>query len=187
MQCEEIWKKGTEYANGELQGPARSEFEQHPRECDACRAEAAGLKRLCNDLEALARFDRVFELYKLGRELGPFEQKVLAAILTLTPEPGSSAIHDRLCGITGTRVNLDTLYAVLDRLEEKGLLQSRQSDADNSLRGQPKRLYRMEAAGFRALQESLESAKRLSELFEENSGSAQRWITNAAAKGPQSL
>jgi hypothetical protein len=96
MQCEEFWKKGMEYANGKLQGPARSEFEQQPRECDACRAEAAGLKRLCNDLKARARFDRVFELYKLGLEPGPFEQKVLTAILTLAPEADSWAIHDRL-------------------------------------------------------------------------------------------
>ena len=83
-------------------------------------------------------------------------------------------------------VRLRELLKALEAIGEKGLLAARQSEPENPLRGRPKRLYRMEAAGLRALQESLESAKRLSELFEENSGSAQRWITNAAPKGPQS-
>jgi DNA-binding PadR family transcriptional regulator len=206
MQCEEVREKIAEYVKGELQEPARSQFEQHLRVCDACRAEAADLKMLWTDLgsipatepgpESRARFDMMLEAYKQGVEqarserampetetLGPFEQKVLTAMLTLEPETDSVAIHDKLCGMTGKRVNLDTLYTALDRLEEKGLLAARQSDAENSLRGRPKRLYRIEAAGLRALEESLESAKRLSKIFEENSGSVRRWITNFAKKG----
>jgi hypothetical protein len=52
--------------------------------------------------------------------------------------------------------------------------------------GKAEALIPQEAAGLRALEEALESAKRLAEIFEEDSGSVRRWITNAARKGLQS-
>jgi len=208
MQCEEVREQIAEHVNGELREPALSQFEQHLRVCDGCRAEAADLKMLWTDLGSIpaaepgpgarARFDMMLGAYKQGLEqprsekpmpepetLGPLEQKILTAMLTLESETGAVVIYDKLCDLTGKRVNLASFFTTLDRLEETGLLAARQSEPENSLRGRPKRLYRMEAAGLRALEESLESAKRLSEIFEENSGSARRWITNFARKGLQ--
>ena len=118
--------------------------------------------------------------------LGHFEQLILTAMTTLGPETYGVPLYDKLCAMSGKRVNQGSLYITLDRLEEKGLLASRQSDPKKEPRGKPKRYYRIEAAGLRALEESLDSAKRLSEILDQNSGSVRRWITNHARKVLQS-
>jgi PadR family transcriptional regulator PadR len=205
MQCEEVDEKILEYVNGELQGLELAQFEEHLRICEACRNEAESSKMLWVAMEkiptgkpapnARARFDRMLESYKQELEqarlekakaeaapLGFYEQKVLIAMLTLGPEPDSNAIHDKLCKMTGKHVSLNTLFTAIDRLEERGLLQSRQSEINKPNRERPKRLYCMEAAGLRALEETLESAKQLKQILEENSGRAQTWISNFAKK-----
>ena len=205
MQCEEVDEKILEYVSGELQGPALAQFEEHLRGCEACRNEAEASMMLWIDLEkiptgepspdARAQFDRMLKAYKQELEQAQsvkampeaekpdrFEQQVLTAMLTLGPEADFNAIQDKLRRMTGNRVGLDALFTALDRLEQKGLLQSRQSETKNPLRDRPKRLYCIDAAGLRALQETLESAKRLKQILEENGGSVPKWITNFAKK-----
>ena len=108
--------------------------------------------------------------------LGHFEQLVLTAIVTLGGETYGVPIYDKVCELAGRRVNQGSLYITLDRMEEKGLLSSRLSDPAKELRGRPKRFYRLMPAGFGALEESLENAKRLSEIFDDRSGSIRRWL-----------
>jgi len=108
--------------------------------------------------------------------IGHFEQVILTAIMTLGGESYGGPIYDKVCELAERRVNMGSLYLTLDRLEEKRLLSSRQSDPAKEPRGRPKRFYRLETAGLRALEESVENAKRLSEIFDGNSGSVRRWL-----------
>jgi len=109
--------------------------------------------------------------------LGHFEQQVLTAIVSLGGESYGVPIYDRVCEQTGRRINMGSLYITLDRMEEKGLLASHQSDPAKEPRGRPKRIYRLQQDGFEALEESLENAKRLTEIFEDNSRSIRKWFT----------
>ena len=209
MQCEEVPENVIEYLNGDLREPRLSRLKQHFSVCDACRTEVEELKPIWELLGMLpaaepspdsrARFDRMVETFKQGFEqgrsakpmpepetLGALEQQLLTAMLSLGLEPDASVIYDKVCNVAGKRVGQDTFYTTLYRLEEKGLLIARQSEPKNPLRGKPKRLYRIEEAGLRALKESLgDSARRLSEILEENSGSERTWISKFIRKGHQ--
>ena len=111
-----------------------------------------------------------------AESIGHFEQILLTAILTLGGESYGTPIYDRVCELAEKRVNLGSLYITLDRLAEKGLLVSWYSDPAESLRGRPKRYYRLEATGLRALEEWSENAKRLSGIIDDNSGSIRKWL-----------
>ena len=109
-------------------------------------------------------------------QVGQYEQVVMTAIMMLGGEDYGVPIYDKVCELAGKRVNMGSLYITLDRLESKGLLSSWLSDPAKELRGRPKRFYRLETVGFQALQESIENAKRLSEIFDDNSGGIRRWL-----------
>jgi PadR family transcriptional regulator PadR len=64
-------------------------------------------------------------------------------------------------------VSLGAVYVTLDRLEDKGLISSRLSDPTPERGGRSKRLYRLEALGERALQESAVTARRMWEVVAE--------------------
>jgi PadR family transcriptional regulator, regulatory protein PadR len=108
--------------------------------------------------------------------VGQFEQYVLTAIMKLGGEAYGVPIYDKVCELAEKRVNQGSLYITLDRLEGKGLLSSWQTDPAKEPRGRPKRYYRLMPAGLRALEESLNTAKRLSEIFDDTSGSIRRWL-----------
>jgi len=101
--------------------------------------------------------------------LGPFEQLVLTAVLTLREQAYGVPIHAKVSEMAGKDVNTGSLYVTLDRLQDKGLLSSWLSDPTPERGGRPKRYYRLEAAGFSALEESVEMSRRISEAFEETS------------------
>jgi DNA-binding PadR family transcriptional regulator len=108
--------------------------------------------------------------------VGHFEQLLLTSIMMLGGETYGVPIYDKICELAEKRVNMGSMYLTLDRMEEKGLLSSWYSDPAKEPRGRPKRFYRLETAGLNALQESLETAKRLSEIFDDNSGGIRRWL-----------
>jgi DNA-binding PadR family transcriptional regulator len=58
-------------------------------------------------------------------------------------------------------VSLGAVYVTLDRLEDKGFVASLLSDPTPERGGRAKRIYRLEALGERALQESAATAKRV--------------------------
>jgi len=98
--------------------------------------------------------------------LGQFEQVVLAAILALGEENAYGVtIHARAQALsTPKHVSLGAVYVTLDRLEDKKLVTSRLSSPTAERGGRAKRCYRLEAAGERALEESLDAARRVSDV-----------------------
>ena len=94
--------------------------------------------------------------------LGPFEQLVLTAILTLREDAYGVTIHGKVAELAHPRpVSLGAVYVTLDRLQDKGLVSSWLSNPTPERGGRAKRCYRLEAVGERALEESAVTAKRI--------------------------
>ena len=112
--------------------------------------------------------------------LGPFEQLVLTAVLTLGDGAYGVPIHAEVTGLAGGKpVHLGSMYVTLDRLEEKGYLRSKVGKAVADSRGRPRRYYWLEPAGERALRESAATARRVYEALGD-SWRLGRWKPNRA-------
>jgi len=92
----------------------------------------------------------------MGRadHLAAFEQLVLLALLSLEgDEAYGMNIRHVLRDQAGRDVSVPTVYSALDRLESKGLVSSQLGQATPERGGRAKKLFHVEAAGLRALQE----------------------------------
>ena len=106
---------------------------------------------------------------RLTDSLGQFEQLVLTAVMALRDQAYGMPIYSRVCELADRQVNLGSVYVSLDRLQSKGYVASTVTEGTPARGGKPKRFYRMETAGLQALQESVETAARVSESFYESS------------------
>jgi len=89
-----------------------------------------------------------------GDRLAAFEQLVLLALLSLEgDEAYGMNIRQILRDRAGRDVSVPTVYSALDRLESKGLVSSQLGQATAERGGRAKKLFRVEAAGLRALRE----------------------------------
>ncbi|MGV3559549.1 PadR family transcriptional regulator [Larkinella arboricola] len=86
-----------------------------------------------------------------GTNLGEFEELVLLTIAALINDAYSVAICDELEKHTGRSAKLGVVHAVLNRLEEKGLVKSRMGEATSTRGGKRKRYYEVTQAGKVAL------------------------------------
>src|SRR5688572_12683289 len=86
-----------------------------------------------------------------GTNLGEFEELVLLTVAALLEDAYSVAICDELTNNTGRTVKLGVVHAVLNRLEEKGLIKSRLGEATNVRGGKRKRFYTLTNPGKAAL------------------------------------
>ncbi|MEX2271965.1 MAG: helix-turn-helix transcriptional regulator [Vicinamibacterales bacterium] len=96
--------------------------------------------------------------------LGEFETLLLLAILRLTEqgrEPYGSAIRDEIEKRTARRVPRGSIYVTLDRLEDKGLLTSREGGASAIRGNRPRRLFTVTPAGVRAVKASVSAVIRM--------------------------
>jgi len=82
-----------------------------------------------------------------GTNLGEFEELVLLTIAALVNEAYSVGICDELTKRTGRSVKLGVVHAVLNRLEEKGLVKSKLGEATSVRGGKRKRFYTITSAG----------------------------------------
>jgi PadR family transcriptional regulator, regulatory protein PadR len=89
---------------------------------------------------------------KLG--MGDFERAVLLAVLHLRGQGYAVSIADEIERRARKSISLGAIYATLDRLHRKGFISSRMGEATAERGGKRKRLYRIEAAGDRALRET---------------------------------
>ena len=91
-----------------------------------------------------------------GTNLGEFEELVLLTIAALMNEAYSVVICDELEKSTGRSAKLGVVHAVLNRLEEKGLVKSRLGEATSTRGGKRKRFYDITNGGKAALIKSKE-------------------------------
>lgn len=101
----------------------------------------------------------------MAEHLGIFEQAVLLALVRPQTELGKEgygrAILKEVEHRLGREVAAGAVYATLDRLEAKGLVSSELGPGTPIRGGRPKRHYRMEAKGLRALNSVREATNRL--------------------------
>jgi PadR family transcriptional regulator len=96
--------------------------------------------------------------------LGEFEVIVLLAVLHLTErgEPAyGSPIRHEIERRGGRSVARGAVYITLDRLAEKGLLDSKLSAGSAERKLRPRRLFRVTPSGLRALRQSMSLLTRM--------------------------
>lgn len=106
--------------------------------------------------------------------LGEFEQLVLFSLLHLGDDAYGVAIRESIEERTGRTVSSGAIYTTLGRLEDRGLVSSREEKPGDGP-GRPRKYYDLEPAGARALMEAYETMRsmagglipRLAELAEE--------------------
>jgi DNA-binding PadR family transcriptional regulator len=102
-----------------------------------------------------------------GTNLGEFEELVLLTIAALVNEAYSVGICDELERQTKRSVKLGVVHAVLNRLEEKGLVKSKLGEATQTRGGKRKRYYSITSAGKTALIKSKEVRDQLWSMIPE--------------------
>ena len=96
-----------------------------------------------------------------GEYLGEFEQVVLLAVLSLGADAYGIEIRSFIEDVGDRSVTVPTVYSVLQRLEDKGLVASRLGDATPERGGRAKRYYRLLPEGRAALRRSRELLDRM--------------------------
>ena len=103
--------------------------------------------------------------YTLAETLGLFEQAVLLAIAAPETRIGQKAYGRAVLKEVQHRLRKEVaasaVYATLARLEAKGLVSSRLGAGAEARAGRPRRFYRVEAAGVRALNQSKAAVDRV--------------------------
>lgn len=84
--------------------------------------------------------------------LGDLEQAVLFAIARLGGESHGTPIAEEISEATGRDISPGALYTVLDRLEEKGFVQSWIGESTPARGGRRRKVYRLLPEGARELQ-----------------------------------
>lgn len=86
--------------------------------------------------------------------LGEFEQFILLAILKLGENAYGSTIRQLLADTIQRDVTIGALYTTLERLEKKGLLESKMGEATAERGGRAKKYFKVSAQGQSSLKRS---------------------------------
>ena len=89
-----------------------------------------------------------------GSQLGEFEEIVLLTIALLYDDAYSAAVVEELVQRLERPMSLGAVHRTMQRLEEKGLVNSRFGESTPERGGRRKRLFTVTAAGEQALQEA---------------------------------
>ncbi len=98
-----------------------------------------------------------------GEYLGEFEQMVLLALLRLKDDAYGVTVRREIQSRTDRRVAIGAVYACLERLERKGLVDSTISDPQPVPGGRSRKYFRFTRTGAEALQLSREMMQRMTE------------------------
>jgi DNA-binding PadR family transcriptional regulator len=96
-----------------------------------------------------------------GYHLGELEELVLLTVGILNQEAYGVSVLEEIKNQTGRKVNISAIHTVLNRLEDKGLLQSQMGGATEERGGRRKRLFSISASGRTAIQEVKDLRNRL--------------------------
>ena len=110
--------------------------------------------RICNHRLLSADFFSIVEKMSRGAYLGEFELMVLLALIRLGDDAYGVPISREIEQRGGREVALGSVYAVLERLEGKGLVTSRLGDATAARGGRAKRYFRVTAQGLRKVRQT---------------------------------
>jgi PadR family transcriptional regulator, regulatory protein PadR len=108
---------------------------------------------------------------KPGELLGSLEHIILLALARLDGTAHGMIVRREIEERTGRNVSIGAVYATLERLEAKSYVSSFTGEPTPERGGRAKRLFRLEAAGKRALQVSEKTIRSM------RAGSKRRWET----------
>lgn len=93
--------------------------------------------------------------------IGALEQHVLLAIMALDPDAYGVSIQEHIQQRAGYEPSIGSIYAALDRLEEKGYVRSRYGEVTPERGGKRKLYFLLTATGQATLRESLRAISSL--------------------------
>ena len=93
--------------------------------------------------------------------LGQHELMVMLAVLRLGPEAYGVPIAAEIAHRTGREMMQGSVYAILERLESKGLITSRLGEATPQRGGRAKRYFALTAEGSREVRETQRALEAL--------------------------
>ena len=93
--------------------------------------------------------------------LGELQQLTMLAVARLGDAAYGAAIRDELEAVASRKVSVPTVYVTLVRLEEDGLVKSTERATAHKGGGRARRVFRVTAAGWNALDEARGAAERL--------------------------
>lgn len=99
----------------------------------------------------------------MGRALGELEQLILFALVELNQDGYGAAVGRSIEARTGRRISAGAIYTGLDRLETRGLVQSRIGDPTPERGGRRRKHYRLTPEGATALRRSVEVIRVMSD------------------------
>lgn len=102
----------------------------------------------------LANFFAIFEEMARRAHLGEFELIVALVLMRLGDDAYGVPISREIEQRTGREVALGSVYAALERLEEKGMVTSRLGEATAERGGRAKRYFRLTEQGLGAVRET---------------------------------
>ncbi len=94
-------------------------------------------------------------------DLSVIEQEIMLAILWQHPNAYGVSIRDLIKARAGKEHSFGSIYAVLERLEDKGLLASREGEATATQGGRKKQFFTVSAPGRRALAHSQQTMEKM--------------------------
>lgn len=103
---------------------------------------------------------------------GEFEQLVLLATLQLGSDAYAARIRERIQDDANRKVTRGALYATLDRLTTKGLVEWAVEDTTPERGGIPRRCFSVTPEGLAAIRRSYAALRTLSDGLEELLGEA---------------
>lgn len=89
-----------------------------------------------------------------GAHLGEFEELVMLIVGYLFPDAYGLAVKNELIQQSGRKIAIGAVHSALNRLEEKGFLQSKLASATKKRGGRRKKLYEITVSGKNALETS---------------------------------
>ena len=93
--------------------------------------------------------------------LGEFEQMTMLALIHLENEAYGAAIRQLLAEQVNRNVAIGALYSTLERLERKGMVQSRLGEATAQRGGRAKRYFKVTMQGHSALKRAKQAMDTL--------------------------
>ena len=97
----------------------------------------------------------------MSDNLGDFEQLVMLAVLRLDDEAYGTSIREELKVRAERDVSPGAIFTALERLESRGLVNSRYGEPTAERGGRSKRFYKLTADGRRALGRALRTVRRM--------------------------
>jgi PadR family transcriptional regulator, regulatory protein PadR len=103
-----------------------------------------------------------------GNYLGEFEEIVLLIVAQLGENAYGVPVTEEIINQTGRKARINAVHETLNRLEEKGLLNSHMGGATDERGGRRKRFYQVTPLGSRILHEVSDLRQQLWQRIPDN-------------------